>query len=149
MFLVILALLCVATTAAAQVPAPAPAPADALFDDTFLHEIRLTMNSRDWEALKANFQLNDTIDSHPWNGLTVHKSVRSRGLISRSWTTPGCGSLPPLVPTQTCSAAIGRPANNTRTLQPPRAHRHESVPMKGARVATPRQGFVNRILGLY
>src|SRR5687768_16935928 len=53
--LTILGLLCVATTAAAQ----APPTSDAVFDDTSLHEIRLTMNSRDWEALKANFQLND------------------------------------------------------------------------------------------
>jgi len=84
---VILALLCVVTAAAAQ----APATSDALFDDTSLHEIRLTMNSRDWEALKANFQLNDYYPTHfTWNGITVQNvGIRSRGLGSRSGTKPG------------------------------------------------------------
>ena len=85
--LVLVAVLCLATTAAAQ----APASADVLFDDTLLHEIRLTMNSRDWEALKANFQLNDYYPTHiTWNGLTVQNvGIRSRGLGSRSGTKPG------------------------------------------------------------
>ena len=71
--------------------AQAPPTADALFDDTVLHEIRLTMNSRDWEALKANFQLNDYYPTHfTWNGLTVQNvGIRSRGLGSRSGTKPG------------------------------------------------------------
>jgi hypothetical protein len=84
---VVLALLCVGATAAAQ----APTTADALFDDTFLHEVRLTMNSRDWESLKANFQLNDYYPTHiTWNGVTVQNvGIRSRGLGSRSGTKPG------------------------------------------------------------
>ena len=108
------------------------APADALFDDTFLHEIRLTMNSRDWESLKANFQLNDYYPTHiTWNGLTVQNvGIRSRGLGSRSGTKPGLRvDFNLYVPNQThARPAIGRPAQqHPGPEQPPRAHRHESV----------------------
>jgi len=79
--------LCVATAAGAQTPPTA----DDLFDDGVLHEIRLTMNPRDWESLKANFQLNDYYPAHfTWNGLTARTiGIRSRGLGSRSGTKPG------------------------------------------------------------
>jgi len=84
---IIVGLLCSAAPAAAQ----APTAADALFDDSVLHEIRLTMNPRDWEALKANFQLNDYYPAYfTWNGITVQNvGIRSRGLGSRSGTKPG------------------------------------------------------------
>ena len=83
----ILVLLCLAPAAVAQVTPTA----DALFDDSVLHDIRLTMNSRDWEALKANFQLNDYYPAYfTWNGMTVKNvGVRSRGLGSRSGIKPG------------------------------------------------------------
>lgn len=65
--------------------------ADDLFDDGVLHEIRLILNPRDWESLKANFQLNDYYPCHfVWNGLTARNvGIRSRGLGSRSGTKPG------------------------------------------------------------
>src|SRR5262245_61082015 len=37
----------------------APDPSDPFFDDTVLHEIRLAINSKDWETLKANYLAND------------------------------------------------------------------------------------------
>ena len=33
---------------------PAPDPADPFFDDNVLHDIKLTINARDWESLKIN-----------------------------------------------------------------------------------------------
>lgn len=76
----------------ARPAAPQTAPtADQIFDDGVLHEVRLTMNPRDWEALKANFQLNDYYPTHfSWNGITSRNlAIRSRGLGSRSGTKPG------------------------------------------------------------
>ena len=85
--LVIAGLLCLVAVARAQV---APT-ADDLFDDSVLHEIRLTINPRDWESLKANFQLNDYYPIYfTWNGITVRNvGIRSRGLGSRSGIKPG------------------------------------------------------------
>ncbi len=39
-------------------PAAAQDPATPLFDETVVHEIRLMINSRDWETLKATFETN-------------------------------------------------------------------------------------------
>jgi hypothetical protein len=49
--LVVLALLCAARPAGAQ-------SMDDFFDDSTVHEIRLTLNSKDWSALKQNFKEN-------------------------------------------------------------------------------------------
>lgn len=76
----------------ARPAAPRTTPtADEVFDDGVLHEIRLTMNPRDWESLKANFQLNDYYPTHfSWNAISVRNiAIRSRGLGSRSGTKPG------------------------------------------------------------
>jgi hypothetical protein len=65
--------------------------ADELFDNQVLHRIDLTINSRDWEKLKANFQENEyyTINI-AWRGQIMRNAwVRSRGLGSRSGTKPG------------------------------------------------------------
>jgi spore coat protein CotH len=86
-FILFAAFVFIASTAMAQV---GPA-ADDLFDDSVVHEIRLTMNPRDWESLKANFQLNDYYPTYfTWNGITVKNvGIRSRGLGSRSGAKPG------------------------------------------------------------
>lgn len=85
--ILIAAFMCIASTAIAQVGPTA----DDLFDDGVVHEIRLTMNPRDWESLKANFQLNDYYPTYlTWNGITVKNvGIRSRGLGSRSGAKPG------------------------------------------------------------
>jgi spore coat protein CotH len=73
---------------------PAPAAAqemDEFFDDGVVHEIRLTINSKDWSALKTNFKENIYYPcSLQWRGVTVRNvGIRSRGLGSRSGTKPG------------------------------------------------------------
>ena len=84
----LLGLVSVARPAAAQ--APLPTEIDP-FDDSIVHDIRLTINPRDWAELKANFQLNLYYPAHiTWNGVTVQNvGIRSRGAASRSGTKPG------------------------------------------------------------
>jgi spore coat protein CotH len=82
--LVVLALLCAARTAGAQ-------SMDEFFDDGTVHEIRLTLNSKDWSALKQNFRENIYYPTAlEWRGVNVSNvGIRSRGLGSRSGTKPG------------------------------------------------------------
>lgn len=86
----------VAGSAAAQVtvptPAPPPDPTEQLFDDSVVHDVRLVINSNDWNTLKTNFldnfyyPTNMTIDSFS----TVQNiGIRSRGTGSRSPIKPG------------------------------------------------------------
>lgn len=65
--------------------------ADAFFDDRRLHTIRLVINPRDWEELRANFQLNDYYPAHfGWEDQVARNvGIRSRGTGSRSGTKPG------------------------------------------------------------
>ena len=69
---------------------PPPTVSD-FFDATVLHEIRLAINPRDWNELKANYQLNDYYPAHfTWRGVTVKNiAIRSRGVGSRSPVKPG------------------------------------------------------------
>jgi spore coat protein CotH len=65
--------------------------ADELFDDSVVKDVRITINSSDWTALKTNFTENTY---YPCKleiiGLTVNNvGIRSRGLGSRSGTKPG------------------------------------------------------------
>src|SRR5262245_43830311 len=74
--------------------APARAQNDAaapLFDDTVVHELRLTMSSRDWESLKEHFQENTRYPADlRWRDQTVRNiAIRSRGNGSRSGSKPG------------------------------------------------------------
>ncbi len=72
-------------------PAAATAQtADDLFNPAVLHRLDLLVNSRDWEKLKVDFQLNDYYPADVrWNGLTVRNvGIRSRGLGTRSGTKP-------------------------------------------------------------
>ena len=63
---------------------------DDLFNPGVVHRLDLLVNSRDWEKLKANFQVNDYYPADvQWNGITVHNvGIRSRGLASRSGVKP-------------------------------------------------------------
>jgi hypothetical protein len=65
--------------------------ADDLFDDTVLHEIRLTVSERDWNALKARPQENTYYPADlRWRGVTVRNAgVRSRGTSTRNGVKPG------------------------------------------------------------
>jgi spore coat protein H len=64
--------------------------ADDLFNPDIVHRLDLLVNSRDWEKLKVDFQLNDYYPADiRWNGLTVQNvGIRSRGLGSRSGVKP-------------------------------------------------------------
>lgn len=72
-------------------PAAVPDPADRFFDDTVLHDISITINSRDWASLKEHFLENTYYPSDfKWNEITVRNiGIRSRGTGSRSGVKPG------------------------------------------------------------
>lgn len=74
----------------AQIP-PLPPSANDFFKDEVVHEIRLTINPRDWNELKTNYSLNLYYPCHfTWRGITVRNiGIRSRGTGSRSGTKPG------------------------------------------------------------
>jgi hypothetical protein len=74
--------------AAAQ---PPPDQSDPFFDDSVVHEIRLEINSKDWNTLKTNFLLNDYYPcAFKWGSVTVtNVGIRSRGTGSRSGVKPG------------------------------------------------------------
>ena len=82
--LVAVALVLAASSAAAQ-------STEEFFDDSVVHELRLTLNSKDWSALKQNYKENIYYPtSLVWRGVTVSNvGIRSRGLGSRSGTKPG------------------------------------------------------------
>ena len=65
--------------------------ADDLFNDQVLQRIDLTMNSKDWEKLKANFQENTYYTvTVAWRGQIIRNAwARSRGSGSRSGIKPG------------------------------------------------------------
>lgn len=72
--------------------APTPQTFDGLFDDqNAVQDIRLEINSKDWQALKDNYLANTYYPADfTWNGITVRNiGVRSRGTSTRSPTKPG------------------------------------------------------------
>ena len=69
-----------------------PDPADPFFDDTVLHDIKLTINAKDWQSLKDHFLENTPYPCYwQWNDSSVLRNVqiRSRGTGSRSPIKPG------------------------------------------------------------
>ena len=83
-----------AATAWAQTPSP-PTPTPDLtaefFSDDIVHEIRLTINPRDWQQLKEEFQKNTYYACwFTYGGETLKNvMIRSRGTGSRSGVKPG------------------------------------------------------------
>jgi spore coat protein H len=67
------------------------ANANALFDDSVLHEIRLVVNTRDWQALKDHYLENTYYPCDlTWRDQIVRNiGIRSRGTGSRSPIKPG------------------------------------------------------------
>lgn len=65
--------------------------ADTFFDDGALHEIRLAINSRDWQSLKDHFDDNTYYPcDFRWRDQVVRNvGIRSRGTASRSGVKPG------------------------------------------------------------
>jgi spore coat protein H len=68
-----------------------PDPADPFFDGGILHDIFLTINSRDWASLKEHFTENTYYPADfKWGATTVRNiGIRSRGTGSRSGVKPG------------------------------------------------------------
>src|SRR4051812_12756777 len=79
---------------AGRVAVVAPAEADVsdpFFDDTVLHDIKLTINGKDWESLKVHYLENTVYPCYfQWNDQLVRNvGIRSRGTGSRSGVKPG------------------------------------------------------------
>lgn len=85
-------LFCSLLLAATAGVAAAPAQTlDKLFDDSALHDVRLTIHPTDWRKLKTNF-IDDTYYTadFQWRGQLVENiAIRSRGNGSRSGDKPG------------------------------------------------------------
>jgi spore coat protein CotH len=64
---------------------------DDFFNGDVLQDLRLAIHSKDWNALRTNFQDNTYYPcDFTWNGITVRNvGIRSRGLGSRSSSKPG------------------------------------------------------------
>jgi len=75
-------------TAAAAVRAQTT---EDLFNEAVLQRLEITMHSRDWDTLRANFTDNDYYPADvAWNGMRVRNvGIRSRGLGSRNPVKPG------------------------------------------------------------
>lgn len=65
--------------------------ADAFFDDTVLHEVRLDINTKDWQSLQDHYLENTYYPCDMrWRDQTVRGiGIRSRGTGSRSGIKPG------------------------------------------------------------
>jgi spore coat protein H len=87
-FVLFAALVGLSTPTGGQVPSPT---AEDLFNNGVLQRIDLSINTRDFEKLKANFQDNDYYPvTIAWRGNTMRNAwARSRGSGSRSGTKPG------------------------------------------------------------
>jgi spore coat protein CotH len=64
---------------------------EQFFDDTRVHDVRLTISSRDWETLKARAHEDVYYPADlRWQGITIRNvGIRSRGSGSRSGVKPG------------------------------------------------------------
>jgi spore coat protein CotH len=71
--------------------APPPSPTDAVFDDSIVQSISLTINSQDWESLRANVFDNTYYPvDFKWRDQTLRGvGIRSRGTGSRYGPKPG------------------------------------------------------------
>ncbi len=72
-------------------PQTSTSGADAFFDDSLLQEIKLTINSKDWQTLKDNYLSNEYYPcDFTWRDQTIRNvGIRSRGNGSRSGVKPG------------------------------------------------------------
>jgi spore coat protein H len=68
-----------------------PALSAPFFDGSVMHEIRLDMNSRDWQTLRENYLSNAyyPADFHWGSEVVRNIGIRSRGTASRSEVKPG------------------------------------------------------------
>jgi spore coat protein CotH len=66
-------------------------PSDPFFDDTVLHDIKLSINAKDWESLKVHYLENTVYPCYfEWRDQIIRNiGIRSRGTGSRSGVKPG------------------------------------------------------------
>src|SRR5262249_9043271 len=66
-------------------------PSDAFFDDTVVHDLKLTINPKDWQTLQIHYLENDYyVCDFRWRDQMLRNiGIRSRGTGSRSGTKPG------------------------------------------------------------
>src|SRR4029078_2459416 len=86
------AFLVVPSVARPQPPPPAPPdPTAAFFDDSIVHDVYFTINTKDWETLRVNYLDNTYYPvDFKWNNQGVRNAgIRSRGTGSRSGENPG------------------------------------------------------------
>ena len=91
---VLCVLVCVSVPAAQFVKPALLGPgvnAEGFFDDTKLHSIYISINSKDWQSLRDHFLDNTYYQCDmKWQDLTVRNiGIRSRGTGSRDQTKPG------------------------------------------------------------
>src|SRR6185503_12262396 len=77
--------------AAQAIPPAAIDPTAEFFDDSVVHDLKLWVNTRDWDTLKTNFLSNAYYPADfQWKTTTVRNvGIRSRGNGSRSGFKPG------------------------------------------------------------
>jgi len=91
MMLVALTVMAATSRTQTQVVPPALDPTAEFFDDSVLHDLKIWINTRDWETLKTNFLSNAYYPADiQWRTTTVRNvGIRSRGNGSRSGFKPG------------------------------------------------------------
>src|SRR5436190_23513066 len=86
---------CVVLTSLASIPAraraQAPDPTAEFFDDSIVHDVYFTINTKDWQTLKENYLDNTYYPvDFKWGTQGVRNAgIRSRGTGSRSGEKPG------------------------------------------------------------
>ena len=72
-------------------PAPVADPTAPFFNNTVLHDVYFTVNTKDWLTLKENYLSNEYYPvDFKWGTTTVRNAgIRSRGTGSRSGEKPG------------------------------------------------------------
>ena len=87
----VLALLVAFSPSVGAQTAPAQDPTAPFFDNTVLHDIYFTVNSKDWQTLRENYLDNTYYPvDFKWGTTTVRNAgIRSRGTGSRSGEKPG------------------------------------------------------------
>jgi hypothetical protein len=81
-------------------PAPVADPTAAFFNNTLLHDVYFTVNTKDWLTLKENYLSNEYYPvDFKWGTTTVRNAgIRSRGTGSRAARNPACGSTSTATP---------------------------------------------------
>jgi len=129
-----------------------------LFNDDVVQEVRLTLNTRDWSALRADAQANTYYPCQlTWQGITLKNvGIRSRGNGSRSGTKPGLRvDIDHYAPGQRFLTVLKSFVLRNNTQDPSNLHERLAMKLLGLMgFAVPREAFArlyvnNTFSGLY